>query len=80
MAFPTAVNDQITDSVTESNVQVLGSAPSQAMGALMQGISQALSIAAENATMQQQNGVIMAQAATTLAVSTLLNPRGTGKT
>ena len=27
MAFPTAVNDQITDSVTQANVKVLGDAP-----------------------------------------------------
>ena len=34
MAFPTAVNSQITDAVTQANVKVLGDAPAQAMGAL----------------------------------------------
>ncbi|WP_179139439.1 RebB family R body protein, partial [Azospirillum brasilense] len=32
MAFPTAVNSQITDSVAQSNVQVVGSSPAIAMG------------------------------------------------
>ena len=27
MSFPTAVNDQITDAVTQSNVKVVGEAP-----------------------------------------------------
>ncbi|WP_295367175.1 RebB family R body protein, partial [uncultured Stenotrophomonas sp.] len=30
MAFPTAVNDQITDSVTQANTRVLGDAPAVA--------------------------------------------------
>ena len=33
-AFPTAVNDQITDSITQTNVKVLGEAPAEAMGQL----------------------------------------------
>ena len=42
MAFPTAVNDQITDSVTQANVKVLGDAPAVAMGNLFQATAQAL--------------------------------------
>ena len=30
MAFPTAVNSQITDAVTQSNLEVLGVSPAQA--------------------------------------------------
>ncbi len=41
MAFPTSVNDQITDSVTE----VLGNTPAIAMGNLFQAIALALSTA-----------------------------------
>jgi len=37
MTFPTAVNDQITDAVTQANVKVLGDAPAQALSALVQG-------------------------------------------
>jgi Killing trait len=69
MAFPTSVNDQITDSVTQANVQVLGSAPSVALGNLYQATSLALATAAHNATMAQQQMYITAQAATTAGVA-----------
>jgi hypothetical protein len=71
MAFPTSVNDQITDSVTQANVQVLGSAPANAMGNLYQATAQALATAAHNATSAQQQAAIAAQAATTMGVATL---------
>ncbi|AEA62616.1 RebA protein [Burkholderia gladioli] len=71
MAFPTAVNDQITDSVTQGNTQVLGVAPSIAMGNLYQATAQALANAAHNATMAQQQMYVTAQAATTMGVSLL---------
>jgi len=71
MAFPTAVNDQITDSVTQSNVMVVGSAPAVALGNLFQATAQALANAAHNATNAQQQTQILAQAATTMGVTTL---------
>jgi len=71
MAFPTAVNSQITDSVTQANTKVLGDAPAMAMGNLYQATAQALANAAHNATSAQQNAVITAQAATTQGVATL---------
>ncbi|TBR41728.1 glycerol-3-phosphate dehydrogenase [Marinomonas agarivorans] len=71
MAFPTAVNDQITDSVTQANVKVLGDAPAMSMGNLFQATSQALANAAHNATTAQQQTAITAQAATTMGVTTL---------
>ncbi|MHC6529271.1 MULTISPECIES: RebB family R body protein [unclassified Vibrio] len=71
MAFPTAVNDQVTDSVTQANVKVLGDAPAMSMGNLFQATSQALGNAAHNATMAQQQSAITAQAATTMGVTTL---------
>jgi hypothetical protein len=72
MAFPTSVNDQITDSVTQANTKVLGDSPAVGMGNLFIATSQALANAAHNATTnQQQTGVTM-QAATTQGVSTLL--------
>jgi hypothetical protein len=71
MAFPTAVNSQITDSVTQSNVKVLGDAPAVAMGNLYQATAQALANAAHNATTAQQQTNITAQAATTMGVATL---------
>ena len=71
MAFPTSVNSQITDSVTQSNVKVLGDAPAVAMGNLYQATAQALSNAAHNATTAQQQANVMAQAATTQGVALL---------
>ncbi len=73
MAFPTSVNDQITDSVTQANTEVLGTAPAVAMGTLYQATAQALANAAHNATVAQQQLYVMAQAATTMGVSLLLS-------
>ncbi len=71
MAFPTAVNDQITDSVTQANTKVLGDAPAVAMGNLYQATAQALANAAHNATIAQQQSYVTAQSATTMGVATL---------
>ena len=71
MAFPTFVNDQITDSVTQANVTALGSSPAVAMGNLYQATAQALANAAHNATMAQQQMYVTAQAATAAGVSLL---------
>ena len=71
MAFPTAVNSQITDSISQVNTKVLGDAPAVAMGNLYVVTGQALSNAAHNATTNQQNSVVTAQAATTQGISAL---------
>jgi hypothetical protein len=71
MAFPTSVNDQITDSITQANTKVLGDAPAVALGNLFQATAQALGNAAHNATTSQQQTNVTAQAATTMGVATL---------
>ncbi|MEM9458283.1 MAG: RebB family R body protein [Myxococcota bacterium] len=71
MASPTSVNSQITDSVTQANVEVVGASPAVAMGNLYQATAQALANAAHNATMAQQQLYMLAQAATTMGVSLL---------
>ena len=71
MAFPTAVNNQITDSVTQANVEVLGDAPAMAMGNLFQASGQALSNASHNVTNALQQSYVTAQAATTMGVTVL---------
>lgn len=71
MAFPTSVNDQITDSVSQANTKVLGDAPAVAMGNLYQATAQALSNAAHNATNAQSQSFVTSQAATTMGVATL---------
>jgi hypothetical protein len=80
MAFPTAVNSQITDSVTQANVKVLGDAPAIALGTLYQATAQALANAAHNATSAQQQTAITAQAATTMSVSTLYSRTSASET
>ncbi|MFA6076175.1 MAG: RebB family R body protein [Negativicutes bacterium] len=67
------VNSQITDSVTQANVKVLGDSPAIALGNLYQATAQALANAAHNATTAQQQATITAQAATAMGVSTLLS-------
>lgn len=71
MAFPTAVNNQITDSVTQANLEVLGASPAVALGNLYQATAQALANAAHNATTAQQQNSITAQASTTMGITTL---------
>jgi hypothetical protein len=71
MAFPTHVNSQITDSITQANTKVLGDAPAIAMGNLYQATGQALANAAHNATNSQQQSFVTSQAATTMGVTTL---------
>ena len=68
MAYPTPVNDQITDAVTQSNVKVLGDAPAMAMGSIYQSMAQSTGILFENATSSQQQLNIAAQAATNQGV------------
>jgi hypothetical protein len=68
MAYPTPVNDQITDAVTQSNVKVLGDAPAMAMGTIYQSLAHSTGILFENATGAQQQLSITAQAATNQGV------------
>lgn len=81
MAYPTSVNDQITDSVTQANVEVLGTAPAVALANLYQATGQALGNAAHNATSFAQQAAVTSQAATTMGVATLLclDTASTGK-
>ncbi len=72
MAFPTAVNNQITDSISQANVKVLGDAPAQAMAALYQTMSNAAGLAAQNAIANQQKGNDLSAAVTTKCVNALL--------
>jgi hypothetical protein len=73
MAFPTSVNSQVTDSVSQVNTKVLGDAPAVAMGNLFVATSQALSNAAHNATNNQQQSYVTMQVSTTQGVATMLS-------
>lgn len=72
MAFPTSVNSQITDSVSQSNVQVVAEAPAMAMGSLYQSMAQSMSLAAQNAVSNQQNSNTLSQAVITKCVNSLV--------
>jgi len=69
--FPTAVNDQITDSVSQVNTKVLGDSPALSLSNLYQATSQALANAAHNATSAQQQTNVMAQSSTVMGATTL---------
>jgi hypothetical protein len=69
MALDTAVNSQITDSVTQANVKTLGDSPALSLSNLYQIISQSLGLAAQNAVFAQQNSNIIHQTATTQGVN-----------
>jgi hypothetical protein len=76
MAFPTAVNSQITDAVTQSNVKVLAEAPAMAMGTIYQTVAHSIGIALENAVSNQQLTNQIAQAVTTRCVESLFSSAG----
>lgn len=72
MAFPTAINDQITDSISQVNTEVLGTAPAVASSNMIVATSQALGNSAHNAVAAQQASDVTTQASTTSAVTTIL--------
>jgi len=63
MAIPTSVNGQITDSVTQANISVLGNAPAVAMSSLYTTMAHSMGILFQNSTMAQQHAAISSQAA-----------------
>ncbi|QSQ21955.1 RebB family R body protein [Pyxidicoccus parkwayensis] len=67
----TIVNPQITDAVTQTNVQVLGTGPGNALGNLMQATANAVANAAHVAAAAQQNASTVLQASTTQGVALL---------
>ena len=73
MADATAVNPQITDAVTQTNVQVLGEAPAMAMGSLYQTVGNSVAMAAANAVYAQQQADVTYQATSTMGVTKLLS-------
>lgn len=72
MAYPTAVNSQITDAVTQTNVQVVSESPAMAMGSLYQSLANTMSIAMQNSVSHQQNSNAIAQAVTTRCIEALI--------
>jgi hypothetical protein len=69
MAYPTAVNNQITDAVTQVNTSTLATAAAMTMGGVFQTAGQALANIAYNGSTAQQNSNVTGQAATTAGVA-----------
>lgn len=63
MAFPTAVNDQITDAATQNGVTVLGDSPAFALASVYQSMAHSTGLLFENAVAAQQQQNTLAQAA-----------------
>lgn len=74
-------NAQVTDSITQANVKVLGDAPAQSLSMLYQAMSQTIALSVGNGVTAQQQSNVMHQAATTMGVTTLqsLNTAATGR-
>jgi hypothetical protein len=69
MAVETAVNSQITDAVTQSNVKVIGESAAVALSNLYQATAASLANAIQNATFAQQQSNLIHQATTTQGVN-----------
>ncbi|MDH5824829.1 RebB family R body protein [Luteimonas sp. RD2P54] len=68
MAYPTSVNNQITDAVTQSNVKVIAEAPAFGMASMFQSLAHSTGILYENAVAAQQQQNTLAQAGTNQGV------------
>ncbi|EDM74514.1 hypothetical protein PPSIR1_06486 [Plesiocystis pacifica SIR-1] len=69
--MPANVSEQITDSITQVNTEVLGDAPAQAMGTLFQTAGATAGLAMQNAVHAQSNQYALNNAATTQGVNLL---------
>jgi hypothetical protein len=67
------VNSQITDAITQTNVQVVGEAPALAMGGLYQTLGNSVAMAAANAVTSQHQANVTYQAASTMGVAKLIS-------
>ncbi len=67
----TAVNSQITDSITTSNTMVVGSGPANIMSNVMQMYGHANGLAMQNAVVGQKQTNMLSDAATTQGLSIL---------
>ncbi len=76
MAFPTALNGQVTDAVTQTGTLVLGNAPAMAMSTLYTTLSHTLSLLYQNSVSAQNQAAIISQAATNVGVKRLYSTGG----
>jgi hypothetical protein len=74
------VNSQITDSVTQTNVKVVGEAPAQAMGLVYQTMAHSISLSMQNAMQSQASLQTINNAVTSSACRMILEASGGGVT
>lgn len=72
MPDATAVNSQITDAVTQTNVKVVAEAPAQAIAALYQVASHSTGLSMQNAVFSQQSLNQITTAVVSKAVSMIM--------
>ena len=72
MAFPTAVNSQITDSVTQTHVLSTGGAPAVAVASSLQAMAHAAALNMLNSAASAQQWSTLNQAATAQAANEIL--------
>jgi predicted outer membrane protein len=73
MADTTDVNAQVTDAVTQANLQVGGSAPAHAAGQNLQSLAHSLGLAFQNALAAQQQTTLQGSTGTVLGTFQLLS-------
>lgn len=73
MSDTTEVNGQITDAVTQANLEVLGIAPAQALATVYMTAAQAVGISIQNATTAQQQAYPLNEALTVQSVNLLFD-------
>ena len=80
MASPTAVNDQVTDSVTQTSVTVMAESPAIALSSQILSTCQAHALMAYNAVYAQQNAQILglSSLADHIIPTTTVNREGNG--
>lgn len=72
MAYPTSVNDQVTDAVAQVDTVALGTSPAVALSTLYQATAQALANAAHNSTHAQQQSFQIGLAASATGAAMIL--------
>ena len=73
MADPTSVNGQVTDSVTQSNVTVVGDAAAHSIGTMYQTLAHVISLSMQNSVSAQQQAQSQDRAATTQEVNQIIS-------
>jgi len=67
-----SIQNEISEAVAETNVQVVSESPAVALGSLNQSMAFTMGLALQNATLQQQSSNVITQATTAKCVEILI--------